>query len=268
MEAVPLNNIFADKHGILVKQTMKGCLQECFGCTAESEYHISDMDYAFLQDTRLLKEGAMTQPNVMYAHEKSSCCLRWCCKDARPMTLHLTAGDGEGGPKVIEYQKPWTCPSWCVVDLSLCVDLIVDTGGSCVLACPCCCCLPRVHSVGSADGKEVARAEYVYSCDCVPKFKYSEGGKQVFDVRPDTCCNGCCPKGRASRIPFYFFEPGTDTRVADGQISKVWAGLKKECCSTADNYAVFFHKGCDAERKAGLLGMTFLMDFTLFEGVR
>jgi hypothetical protein len=48
-------------------------------------------------------------------------------------------------------------------------------------------------------------------------------------------------------------------------ILKVWAGLKKECCSTADTFAVFFPPGCTPERKAGLLGTTFLLDFTVFE---
>lgn len=49
------------------------------------------------------------------------------------------------------------------------------------------------------------------------------------------------------------------------QIRKVWAGLKKECCSTADHFVLVFPPGIDAKRKAGLLGMTFLIDFTVFE---
>ena len=49
------------------------------------------------------------------------------------------------------------------------------------------------------------------------------------------------------------------------QIRKVWAGLKKECCTTADTFAVFFPRGASARRKAGLLGLTFLLDFTIFE---
>merc|ERR1740129_174284 len=113
-------------------------------------------------------------------------------------------------------------------------------------------------------------------CLYVPKFKYSEEGKPVYILKPETCCGGCCiacsccsGKG-CVYIPFYFHDP--ETMVVLGgynddapQIRKVWAGFKKECCSTADTFVVKCPQGIDAKRKAGLLGMTFLIDFTWFE---
>jgi hypothetical protein len=120
-----------------------------------------------------------------------------------------------------------------------------------------------------------------YICDInlfVPKLKYSEGGEPVYILKPQTCCGGCCIacnccSGKGGLfIPFFFHDPQTGSVIGgdyDGketpQIRKLWAGLKKECCSTADTFAVMFPQGIDANRKAGLLGLTFLLDFTVFE---
>jgi len=107
---------------------------------------------------------------------------------------------------------------------------------------------------------------------------YSEGGQDIYKIRPETCCMGCCivckcGKGGTPAVPFYFWNPqnpdekiGAEQGDQAPQITKVWAGLKKECCSTADNFAVFFPQGCTPERKAGLLGSTMLVDFVFFEG--
>jgi len=80
-------------------------------------------------------------------------------------------------------------------------------------------------------------------------------------------------KGWYTGGPILFLEPtnpdekiGAEQGDQAPQITKVWAGLKKECCSTADNFAVFFPQGCTPERKAGLLGSTMLVDFVFFEG--
>merc|ERR1712187_841446 len=113
----------------------------------------------------------------------------------------------------------------------------------------------------------------------VPKLEYSEDGMPKYILRPETCCGGCCiacnccsGKGLVY-IPFYFHEPTSGNLIGGKsyddekvpQIRKVWAGLKKECCSTADTFAVMFPPDIDPRRKAGLLGLTFLLDFTVFE---
>lgn len=118
-----------------------------------------------------------------------------------------------------------------------------------------------------------------YICDInlfVPKLSYEEPiGNPVYMVKPETCCGGCClacncgGKGTLF-IPFYFHDPQTGEPIVPygpdaPQIRKVFAGFKKECCSTADTYAMKFPDGIDSKRKAGLLGMAFLIDFTVFE---
>lgn len=262
---------FAPHQSLLVKQTAKGCCQECFGCEARSEYKISGMDWEYLESTTILKEGAMTQPDVLYAIEQSSFCMRLCWRDGRSFSLKVSEGGEAGGAPVVQFNKPCGCPLYCTC--------CIPTGGDgevVNVTCPCCCCLPQVKGVDPA-GVEINRS--VFICDkycCVPKLGYMEANQMVYILRPDTCCGGCCvlPKmGRRRRtysVPFYFWDPVTKEKVKDPdgrepQISKVWAGLKKECCTTADTFATFFPQGSTPNRKAGLIGLTLLLDFTVFE---
>ena len=52
---------------------------------------------------------------------------------------------------------------------------------------------------------------------------------------------------------------------ATAQIVKVWSGMKKECCSDADNFQVLFPRGIDSNMKANLVGLNVLIDFVWFE---
>jgi len=253
-----------NKKAILVKQTPRGCCQECMGCEAKSEYKISAMDFSYMETGGILKEGAMTQPDEMYALEQSSFCMRCCWRDGRAMSISVSQGGESGGAPIIDYVKPCGCP------LNFCIPI----GEDATLELPCCCCLPELTT--EVDGVEL-KSKYI--CDaycCVSKFAYLENGNEIYRLKPDTCCGGCCPTCRFSKkkpmIPYFFYD--TDgNRITDGmdddnmqpQIRKVWGGLYKECCSTADTFAVFFPEGADEKRKAGLLGLTFLLDFTVFE---
>jgi hypothetical protein len=257
--------LFADKDAILVKQTMKGCIQECLGCEAKSEYKVSKMDYQYIDGCRL-KEGAMTMQDEMYIIEESNCCLRICFQDGRPFVLKVSTGSEPGGSPIVEYRKPCGCPVMFTIR--------TDNGN---VDCPCCCMLPEVTSF-TPENTELNKSKYVCDmCMYVPKFMYSEGGTDIYKVRPETCCGGCCIVCKCGKggyqIPFYFWDPASGEKVMSRkgednmpQITKVWAGMKKECCSTADNFAVFFPDNCSPERKAGILGMTMLVDFVFFEG--
>lgn len=57
---------------LLVKQTRKGCVQELFGCTADTEFLVSTMD--------------QPQNNIIYATENTPCIIRFCCGAFRPFT--------------------------------------------------------------------------------------------------------------------------------------------------------------------------------------
>uniref|UniRef100_A0A7S0FDM4 Phospholipid scramblase n=1 Tax=Pyrodinium bahamense TaxID=73915 RepID=A0A7S0FDM4_9DINO len=262
--SIPLEAVFDNKNALLVKQTARGCCQECMGCEAKSEYKISAMDFGYMRSGGWLNEGAMTQQDEMYALEESSFLMRCCWRDGRAMEVHVTQGAEEGGPEIVSYEKPCGCPLNCSIPLE---DGSIDI--------PCCCMLPELTTL--KDGDEISTSRYL--CDvycCVSKFSYEEDGDQVYILKPDTCCGGCLPACKCKRqisVPYYFYDPTTGERITDGQddeenqpqIRKVWAGMKKECCTTADTFAVFFPQGADVKRKAGILGLTFLLDFTVFE---
>jgi len=273
-----IGQYFANKEALLVKQTMRGCIQECFGCEAKSEFHISDfslehLDFGWMatvKDTTYEKF-----PNELYALENSSFFMRCCFRDGRNFdmevaTFNKSSEKGDGGTPLIRYSKPCGFPVMCTIGgYPGCEEYQVTF--------PCCCKLPNMDAL-APDGAVMSNSRY--TCDMclnVPKLMYSEGGKDIYKLRPPVCCGGCCIKCTCKKggcnLPFYFWDPETGERIGGEsedehqhpQILKVWSGLKKECCSTADTFAVFYPKGCTPERKAGILGMTFLIDFVVFE---
>lgn len=256
----------------LIKQTTRGCLQECLGCEAKSEFTVAPLDWGKV-DSYKVDTSAMEVKDTLYALENSSCFCRLCWRDGRPfdMTLAEYAGLNEegkpfGGREIVHYQKPCGCPLYLSIPTN---DGSID--------CPMCCMLPKVDMT-TPDGTPMnATAAYTCTpCLGVPRFSYKENDQDVYMIRPETCCGGCCiacncsGKGCAY-IPFYFHDPvtlepigGFDEQNAP-QIRKVWAGFKKECCTTADTFAVKFPPGIDDNRKTGIIGLTFLLDFTVFE---
>jgi len=250
----PLTSALGRRDSVFVSQRPRGAFRECLGCEAMNEYSVAGA-----------QRGA-TSPEAggdeLHAEEKSGFLQRCCWRDGRAMELRLS--EGQDGPELLTYRKPCGCPVSC----DLVCPLLALRG-------PCCCFLPELTGV-LPDGTEINHSRYI--CDqylCVPKFAYVEDGQEVFRLRPATCCCGCCTACGCCRpsVPFFFHDPATMERITDGideeesqpQIRKVWSGMRKECCTTADNFSVIFPRGCDAKRKAGLLGLTFLLDFTVFE---
>lgn len=255
VQAHGLGGILAPKLAMLVKQTPKGCVQEFLGCEAESEFNISSFDWGYLNGSQVLPSGR-SLPSEIYALENSSCLCRQCLKSNRSLTLDISEGATKGGPLLMQFRKPVSCH-----------------GGSCFW-----CLWPKMkgHLPG---GKEVNESRYHCDCCChIPKFMYSENGKDLFKVMPPTCCAGMCIQpnckgGRCLAMPFFFYDPETGEQIKgtgppgnEPQILKVWGGVMKECCTQIDTFAVFFPPGVSAETKAGLLGMTFFIDYQIFEG--
>ncbi|EKX40948.1 hypothetical protein GUITHDRAFT_75098 [Guillardia theta CCMP2712] len=185
----------------------------------------------------------------------------------RSFTIPLTLGDKDG-EVLLEYTKPWSCP--------ICIHIHTDNG---TIDCPCCCCLPKLHTK-LPNGTFLGSSEYYCDMFCfVPKFRVrDQNGTPVYRISPDTCCGNCCvlPQcgGAGSKclyIPFYIRDHSTSQKL-DGampgtraEIRKVWSGFKKECCTTADNFQVVFPQGSTPEMRANLLGANLLIDFTFFE---
>jgi len=265
-----IEGAFGRHDAMLVKQTMRGCCQECMGCEAKSEFKVSGLDWGNVESYKV-SEAAMNAPDEMYALEESSFLCRCCWRDGRPFNVMVSSGGEKGGTPIVNYNKPCGFPLYFSIPTK---DGSVD--------CPCCCLLPKLDT--EANGNKLGSTSS-YICDInlmVPKLQYSEQDNPVYILKPETCCGGCCIacnpcEGKGCvYIPFYFHHPGSGQVINENQdkggyndqapqIRKVWAGLKKECCSTADTFAIKFPPGIDANRKAGLLGLTFLLDFTVFE---
>lgn len=250
--------------GLTVKQTMKGCFREACGCEDTSEYKISDLDGGVINHSGMMKEGQATKQNHMYALEESSFCQRLCWAGGRSMTINVSAGGDKGGELIVKYKKPCGCP--------VCISIPSENGS---IDIPCCFMLPEMSAVTPT---EQVLGISKYLCDMfllVPKFGYFESNEMVYYVAPETCCGGCCVAckcgTKAVYIPFLIRDPKTKEPIGDPKaddcpaIQKLWSGMKKECCSDADNFAIMFPKGITPERKAGLLGMNFLIDAVYFE---
>merc|ERR1740138_2022590 len=53
------------------------------GCEAKSEFTIAGFNMDNLTEYTV-NDAAMAEPDVMYAIEQSSCCMRLCWRDGRP----------------------------------------------------------------------------------------------------------------------------------------------------------------------------------------
>jgi len=255
-----------DAPAISVQQTRRGWIQELCGCEAKSEYRVYK---GHVEEGQPRDEGI---PQLGHLLEDSPFLIRCCCAASRPFSMNFSVPDADG-PTLLTFNKGWSNPIMCFVPLGADKD---------PLTLPCCCCLPNLETV-SADGALLGATKYL--CDmylCVPKFGvYDATGTQKYLLRPDTCC-GCCvkvncapwggvgPPSRALYVPFLIrdLETGEPLASPDGGaafVAKVWSGLKKECCTDADNFHVVFPAAADVPDRANLLGATVLIDFTWFE---
>jgi hypothetical protein len=107
-------------------------------------------------------------------------------------------------------------------------------------------------------------------------------------VDPFTCCNpyyevkdaeqvvkyrvygACCQKGFCCCSDvFFFIYPGGDSDMKEenaiGTITKKWTDCVKETYTNANNFLTVFPKDANADEKLLLIGVTLLIDYTIFE---
>merc|ERR1719221_2148480 len=94
------------------------------------------MDFQYLENNSMLKEGVTSMQDELYILEDSNCCIRCCLQDGRPLTLNVSQGGEAGGAPVVKYTKPLGCPAMFTVH--------TDNGDA---DCPCCCFLPQIDTV-------------------------------------------------------------------------------------------------------------------------
>lgn len=226
--------VLAQQNNLFVKQTRKGCIQECFGCDANTEFKIATLD--------------QRESDIYYALENTSCCIRFWCGALRPFEIDLWSGKDKSGAQIGKYRRPFRC----------------------ALGPQKCCCHQEIVAE-SASGAKLGSVKENYWC-CLPTFDIKDANnQQQFVMHYPTCCMGmcvnCCAEGCCNcRIPFYIYTPGKgDDKRQVGKIVKIWSGLGNEMFTDADKFELEYPPGANASSKATLLGATFFLNALFFE---
>lgn len=235
-----------------ISQTMKGCIQEMFGCEANSEFH-------FL----------INGEHVGTIEEQSSCCIRLICKNNRYWDTKMVAGQDINAPAILTFHRPFRC---------------IAGGGKC-------CCYQEVNVAAGPKAEEggtpLGKAIEGFYC-CVPSFKtVTADGTHEYDFHQPTCCGGmmvnCCAQGCCNcRIPFLIYKaggaesdtipssgstpvPGFENEQPQAQITKVWGGLAQEMFTDADIFELKAPDGAAPDAKARLIAGTLMINQLFFE---
>uniref|UniRef100_A0A0G4F518 Phospholipid scramblase n=1 Tax=Chromera velia CCMP2878 TaxID=1169474 RepID=A0A0G4F518_9ALVE len=260
-ERVPLQQrMLADMEGFILKQDNSECCR-CCCCQPEIDWRV----YSYRED--FSHEDLRDFKTLFFVKEKSPWCGRacsYCTPGARPITYEVFSGTQPVGVPVMTHRKRATN--------GVNVFLLATDGGS--IRIPCCCNLPYLETW---KGEEL-QGRTRYLCDemcCVPKYAVSDAsGRERYRIRPDTCCLGCCvackcdgKNSKCCRIPFYLRDPQTDVKINNGNVAieDRWAGLKAECCTRKNVYALPFPDDADDPMRNVLLGAAILVDVTVFE---
>lgn len=225
---------------VYVKQKPKGVCLECFCCAQNDEFGIGSELGGWSPD------GS----DALYVVEDTSLFCRFCFGTCRESKLELKMGGTAEGQTMAAFFRPLRC-----------------------LVGPCkCCCFQEIKVTDSTNQAELGSVREAFWC-CVPSFKVLDhGGDHVYDLHQPTCCGGCCvncfDKGGCGclRVPFYFYPPGGKEEERNGELVKIWAGLKKECCTNANNFELRPPKGAEPHTMPLVYASTVLLNSNFFEG--
>lgn len=264
-----------NSEGVMIKQLTSECCR-CFCCQPNIHWTLHpywghNIDFNDPPDAKV-----WIQEDAAYCDRMWSCYSPGC----RPTTYRTIHGVPDQNisavadhDSVLTHSKGRTCGVNTIVG--------IDNNGN-LVRCPMCCCLPYLSTTKG----NVLQGTTRYLCDfClfVPKYGvYDKMGSEVYRLRPDTCCFGCCvlckctcaKGGKCCRIPFLLRNPktfkpvemhGTSTDTEPAGITDLWAGFKNECCTKKNIYALKFPPDADQAMRATLIGSTLLVDITLYE---
>jgi len=225
--------MLADRKDCAVRQTSRGFCQECCGCEAKNEFHVTPTDNKKKID--------------LYALEESSCCIRKCCGSLRPWTTNVYY-EKLNGPLYARYLRPLRCmPANCKL----------------------CCCWQTMTVTDSAGYEIGGFQETCYTFVASYDIK-DEHAKPIYSLHQPTCCCGtmvnCCAEGCCNfKIPFYIYKKGHEKEHHVGKIVKIWGGAASEVIGDGDTFMVEFPDDATPTLKATLLGATFMINQLYFE---
>jgi len=176
---------------------------------------------------------------VYYAFEESEFCNRIFCGADRGFIIHITDNHQQ---EVLRIERPFKCCKGC----SWCAEG---------------CCRYPVY-VKDGQGNHLGTVQIQNSC-CKPHFAiFDHNDVMLYDTWGPLCpCQCVC--GCTQDVKFPLKDVKTNQEV--GNISKIWAGAFKDCCTDADTFGITFPMGLDAKHKALMIGAVFVIDFMVFE---
>ena len=115
-----------------------------------------------------------------------------------------------------------------------------------------------------SSGRVVGSVHDPWSC-CNPYYAVKdEAGAIKYRVY-----GACCQKGFYCCSDVFFFiypaEGDMDEKNAIGTITKKWTDCVKESYTNANNFVTVFPNNSSADEKLLLIGVTLLIDYTMFE---
>lgn len=265
LESAPAQVFMNDSlgDGVIVMQATSECCR-CCCCQPNIDWKISP----YKEDWSAADADA--QPVGMYIKENAPFvgrCFSAQYPGFRQTIFDVHRGDSPAGPVLFSHSKSWTCSTWPL--------LAYDRDGK-PIRCPWCCCLPYLETHGP-NGELLGRTKQIFRC-FVPSYEVYDGrGEKHYRVEAESCCLGMCIRprcggqgGKCCRLAFTMRPAGRPQEpIKEAEITELWAGLKHECCTKREVFAVRFPPDMptkDAENmKRTLIGTTLLIDMTVYE---
>ena len=170
---------------------------------------------------------------VYYAAEKSNCCERQCCLNARSFEMRIVDNLNQD---VMLIRRPLRCTSPCY----------------------CCTGFRQFMEVQCPPGNIIGYVQADFSI-FYPSFTILGFDMEpVLRIHAPLFGHGCC-----TCEPKYQVKTLDDQEI--GLIQKKWSGLAKEAFTQADNFGINFPMDLDVKVKACLLAGLFMIDFLYFE---
>lgn len=260
--SVPTSWPFELRQGFILSQDTSQC---CRCCCLQPNINWTVGPYRDEPDIRSEME------QTLRIFEDATCCGRTCsyCLPAfRETSYTVYQGDDSTTP-LYRHKKDWTCGSSCLL-------AITDNGP---VRMPCCCCLPYLDSYEVATNRKIGSTRLICNCSPLwcPKFAvYNSLNEPQYLLQPDLCCCQQCIRchcncqNRSTKccyIPYHIRDYQTKEKLGDEAtaMTDLWAGLRRECCTRRDIYAVKFPTSFSDDMRATMIGATLLYDITLRE---
>ena len=233
----PLHKHLTDCHVMDIRQTRRGCLQQCLGCEAPSEFHY------YIRNTP-----------IAYSLEESNCCCRICYPCCYEWTMEVT--EHRTGHELLTVHRPCACPAGhlkCCGYQTAWVTSGEHTLGSIQEECTCFVPSFRVYD-------ELDRHLYtIHPPTCC-------GGMCV-----NPCTEGCpCSSHGCCKFPFWIFHAhqwdtdGWDIPRA-GKILKKPKTVLTEVFTSSVDFEVTFPYEATAIQKGLLIGTSIFFNSLFFE---